>query len=328
MGSENVDSVLRGIASRRDHDEIKSSYSDVSAAMKHTGTPTNNILLSMIHSETRRNADETTSLRASVRKMELDIGNMVDNIANLVELIKIQNEIISSTMATNMGQSTPVSNRKQSSVGAEWYYQGTRLSSKYHAYACIISHLIDIVQIHIESMGKFYPDSVDCDFKLLQNTIGIVCKERCNIRSVEYRNPISVKDKDNQAFEMLYPHISSMDKNTPTVLSESMLSQICNPITRSIMQDIEWIRQRLCHIDGIMSPKQMDILKSIGNPIVTSETQDELNWNPKFITCRMSHPLAKDVAALPGLKKNEYVKLRLQGKPISEALKEAENYKK
>jgi hypothetical protein len=167
---------------------------------------------------------------------------------------------------------------------------------------------------------------VDCDFKTMENAVRIVSTERCSIASVEYKNIIGTKEKDSQPFSLLYPHIASADKKAPTTLSESMLGHICNPVTRNTMQDLEWIRQRLCHLDGVLSAKQIDVLKSIGTPLVKPGTVDELNWDTKSINPRMSHPLVREISELTKTKKDEYISLRMRGKKIQAAYNEAKIY--
>lgn len=206
-----------------------------------------------------------------------------------------QNEMTASVaLSQNADGFSQQSNKVQQ--GSSWYYQATRLSSKYHVYGCILMHLIDMVQVHMDIQGNHYPDSVDCDFKSMHNAVRIVSTERCNISSVEYNNVISVKEKDSQCFNLLYQHIASTDPTTPTTLAESMLSHICNPITRPVMQDVEWIRQRLCHLDGILSAKQIDVLKSISSPLIRQGTVDELDWDTAAIRPRLSHPLVRDIS--------------------------------
>jgi hypothetical protein len=322
MEDSNVDSLLRSIASSGVRSQIENSYTDVDGVMKEVGRPTNNVLLSAIHNETKRVADEIAKLNAKFTTLNISIESTFSEMTRLCTLIQTQNEISASN---TLNGSSDVSRNKGNATDS-WYYQATKLTSKYHVYACIIFHLMDMVQIHMDVAGQHYPDSVDCDFKAMHNAIRVVSSKICNIQGVEYRNTIALREKDSQPFEMLYPLISSSDSKTPTTLSESAISQLCNQVTRGIMQDIEWIRQRLCYLDGVLSIKQIDVLRSICHPIIKPDSDCELNWNRKLIRPRPSHPLVKDIADLPKNQKDEYMRLRMDGRDIIQAYNQAKDY--
>ena len=326
MADSNVDSLLRSIASSSITEQIGDSYADTHDAMKHTGRPTNNILLSSIHGELNRMGDDVLRVSARLSKLEETNRGILCELTRLCSLTETQNEILSSNALSTPNEQSGNNTKGKQNASGTWYYQGTKLTSKYHVYACIIFHLIDMVQMHMDVAGKHYPDSVDCDFKVMHNAVRVVSTERCRIASVEYKNTISLKEKDSQPFEVLYPLISSSDSKSPTTLSESMVSRLSNQITRGVMQDVEWIRQRLCHLDGVLSIKQIDILKSICHPIVKGDSDSELNWNEKVVKPRCCHPLSKDIAKLPKIQKDEYMRLRVHGYNIHAAYEEASGY--
>jgi hypothetical protein len=313
MSESNVDSYLQSIVSANTQNETDQSYTGVDEAMKHLGRPTNNILLSNIQSESKRTADEVLRLNSRLVSLETTVSDLLFEVSKLCKLTQQQNDILASK------------DHKQGTAGDRWY-MGTKLGSKHHFYACVIGHLIDMVQIHMDVAGLHYPDSEDCDFKSLCTAVRIVSSERCSIRSVDYKNTIILKEKDSQQLIALYPLISSADKTKPVTLSESMISRISTPITREVLQGIEWIRQRLCHLDGILSIKQIDILKSIRHPIVKEDSDSELNWDLRVVKPRSSHPLSRDIGDLIRTKKDEYIKLRMQGENVIDAYNKAKDF--
>lgn len=323
MSDSNVDSLLKKIASSKARADIDESYIELGEVMKHAGRATNNMLLSSIQDECRRNADETSRLNSRLMSIEESMSSLFSEMQRMCSLMEIQNEILSSRIINEQGSTT-----KPSIKGKEWYYQSTKLSSKNHIYACIIFHLIDMVQIHMDIAGLHYPDSFDCDLNEMQNAIRVVSGERCRIQSVEYKNNIRLKEMSSQPLELLCPLISSSDIKTPTTLSESKLSQLCNQVTRGVMQDIEWIRQRLCHLHGILSIKQIDILKSIRHPIMKVDSDSELDWDRRIVQPKSSHPLSKDIGDLIKTRQDEYMKLRMAGYSVENAYQEAKVYEK
>lgn len=325
MSGDNADSLLKSIYSTRIKNEIDDSYDGVAGALKHAGAPSNNMLLSNILSEGKRTADEVMRLNMKTEKLEQGMDNLVDSMSAICKLLEKQNEILASiSIGQGSSLSSPIS--RNTPTSQSWYYQGNKLSSRYHVYACILFHFIDMVQVHMDLKSIYYPDSVDCDFKSMQNAVRIVCTERCSIPTVEYKNTIIVKDKDSQPFDILYPIISSTDPAEPTSVTESLLSRMINPVTRNVMQEIEWIRQRLCHLQGIVSVKQIDILKSIKAPFLKQDSNHELNWDERQIRPRSSHPLVKDILELSGPQRSEYIKLRMKNKTIEVAYEAAKEF--
>ncbi len=321
----NLDSALKSIRSAKEHDELQGSYTGTGDAMKHIGAPTNHMLLTMIHSETRRNADETMRLNGTMQRLleQMSISN--SNMSAIVSLLETQTELLSANVVAGQSTSTEFVTRRQAAIDSDWFYQGIRLSSRFHIYACIIFHLIDMVQIHMEQMSKIYPDSVDCDFKTMTQAIRVVCSKRCNIPSVSFKLKIETKKMDSQPFELLYPHIASRDSKSTTTMPESALSRLDNAVVRPIFQDIHWICQRLCYLHGILSIKQIDILKSIRFPLVKD---DELDWDRNKINPRTSHPLVKEIAELSGNQKWRYTEAIMRGDKMIDALNIAKESKK
>jgi hypothetical protein len=326
MSESNVDSYLQSIVSANIQNDTDNSYTGVDEAMKHLGRPTNNILLSNIQNEAKRTADEVLRLNQRFVSLEQSIATLLSETSRLCTLTQQQNEILASRALSGLTeQSGSTMDYRQIATG-DRYYMGTKLGSKHHFYACIIGHLIDMVQVHMDVAGLHYPDSEDCDFKSLCNTVRIVSSERCNIKKVEYKNSIILKEKDSQQLSALYSLISSDDKKIPTTLSESMLSRLSTPVTREVMQGVEWIRQRLCRLDGVLSIKQIDILKSIHYPVVKEDSDSELNWDQRLVKPRPSHPLSREIADLIKTKKDEYIRLRMQGQDIIIAYENAKEF--
>lgn len=325
MSGENVESLLRSLSSTRIKNEIDDSQDGVAGALKHMGAPSNGILLSNILAESKRTADETMRLNNKIQRLEEGINRLVDGMSTMCNLLESQNEILAS-ISIGQGSSALTPILRNTPTSQPWYYQGNKLSSRYHVYACILFHFIDMVQVHMDLKNLHYPDSVDCDFKSMHNAIRIVCTERCSIPKVEYKNTIIVKEKDSQPFDLLYPIISSTDPTKPTSVTESLLSRMINPVTRNVMQEVEWIRQRLCYLEGIISVKQIDVLKSLKAPFLKQDSDHELNWDERQIKPKSSHPLVRDILELPGPQRNEYIKLRMRNKTIQDAYESAKDF--
>ena len=319
MTDTSVDALLQRISSSRIKDEVSNAYTEVGESLKEIGAPSNNMLLSYIHGETKRTGDEILRVGTRVSKLET-------HLSKICELLEKQNIILASMEINSSIPDDTGAISGKSIRGGEWWYQGTRLSSRYHVYSCIIFHLISMVQLQMDQKSIHYPDSVDCDFKTMVNSVRIVSTERCNIKEITYKNSITAKDKDDQGFGHIYPIISSKEKDFSTTMPESQLTRICNQVTRQIMQEVEWIRQRLCFLPGILSIKQIDILRSIDFPVVKAEYPDELNWNPREIKPKKSHPLASDIWELTKTQRDEYIKSKMKGKNTQEAFTIAQTY--
>lgn len=324
MSDDSVDSILRSIQSSKIEDAVSKSYTDVAETLRQSGTPSNNILLSIILSETRRGNDEIMKLTNSLTKLTSSLNTLSNSNERICELLDTQNTILASMSMSNDGSSH---HGKGTAGSAEntWYYQGVKLVSRHHVYACIVSQMIGIAQLHLDNNGVRYPDSVDCEFNLLVTSIRVVCSIASNAKGVEYKMPINAKEKGDQGFDSIYPSISSRDSKFPTTMTESNISQIINPITRDVMQIVEYIRQRLCLLECILSPRQIDIIKSISFPFNKGE---QLNWNMGSITPRASHPNSQEVGMLSANQKKVYIRERVTGKSVGESLQIASKPKK
>jgi len=288
--------------------------------MKEMGAPTNNMLLSLICAESKRTADETMRLVHRLDKLEHAMQDIGEAVKQLCDLVSKQTDILAS-LKLNEGSSYNAHTRKENGKVREWYYRGTKLTTKYHAYACILMHLMTMVELHMEHESVQYPDSVDCGFLPLQNAVRVVSTERCNVRSIDYKATIPLGSKDDQAFDNIYPIIASSDARDPVTLSESQLHRLHNPITRNIMQYLEWIRARLCLLDALLSPRQVDILKSIGQPLILPNSiNNELNFNIVELKPRASHPATQNVSALSSAQKAIFIRNRLKGQSIADSI--------
>jgi hypothetical protein len=311
MSRETVDSVLKSISSLELDNAISESYTGVEESIRQSGAPSNNTLLSIIASEIRRGNDETVKLNSSITKLNESMNSSMEK---LLESIETQNTILASMKVSSDGK--PQQNIKGRSGTDDWYYKGVKLGSRHHVVACIISQMMSIVQLQIDQMNIQYPDSVDCEFNIMVTIVRVVCSNPCRSKFVEYKASIQLKAISNQAFDTIYPYVASTEQKFPTTLTESTLNMMVNPITRDVMQEAEYVRERLCLMDCIFSARQIDILKSIRFPFTTD---NRLNWTSVKIRSKTSHPLTQEIMALASKQKEAYAKCRLEGKGIVES---------
>jgi len=317
--SDTVKQALENIASRDRDGSVRSQIREQGESMAELGAPTNNMLLASISASLATLVQRDSSSTRILNSLNDNISMLSQHIIDVKGLLETQNTILASlSIGTPDRSSTSVSKK----TGGEWYYQGVPLVSRYKVYACIISHMINMVQLHMDSIGIFYPDSVDCDFQTLSEAVRLSCTNRTSVPNTTYRNIIEIKDTGSQGLDIIYPVIASQDKNTPTTMLESRLTDISNQITRDIMQQVDWIRQRLCYMDCILSVKQIDILKSIQHPFVED---DGLNWNKDSCKPRGSHPLTHEVRSLVQTRKKIYMTERLKNIPVLAALQTAQS---
>lgn len=308
-----IESALKSIASKATRTSIESSYNDPGAVMKEFGGPSNNMLLSAIHAESKRNADEVSRLNARVDRLEAILAGIYENTEKMCEYMEVQNTLLSSQhieSSENRIQGISVNgidSRRGLSDGSTWFYAGFKLKSKSKICSCLISQLMGIVTLHMEHMNIRYPDSVDCKFTTLDLCIREISKVRCQIPSVEYKNEITIPEMGSVSLEAVLPLIASKKENSPTSLPETRLVEFATPITRDLMRAVEWIIQRLCKLEHILSPQQIDMLSSLSMPIVKPGSDGELNWNPSLIRSRRSNPLCNQVEALSPTGKTVYV---------------------
>src|SRR5665213_2834394 len=163
MDSSNNDvvSALRNIASTNTRASIEESYNDVGGVMKEVGAPSNNMLLSALHGETRRTADEVMKLNSRVVRLEEILMGVHGNIERLCELMEVQNTMMSSRHISDIDSSRPSWQASRSSTSlhdSKYFYQGAVLDGKYKICACVLLQLMDIVKLRMENMGIRYPD--------------------------------------------------------------------------------------------------------------------------------------------------------------------------
>lgn len=307
-----IESALKSIASNATRNSIEASYNDIGGVMKEFGGPSNNMLLSSIHAESKRNADELLKLNARVSRLESIMTGIYENTERMCESIELQNKLLSSQHidtkdkrdSTSIG---PMNSKRSMIDGSTWYYAGFKLNGKTKICACIISQLMGIITLHMEHMSIRYPDSVDCKFTTLELCIREIAKVRCQIPAVEYKNEIPVPEMGSPGLEAVLPLIASKNKDVPTSLPESRLIEFSTPITRELMKSIEWIMQRLRRLDHILSPQQIDMLSCMNVPIVKPGSDGELNWNPSLLKARKSNPLCNQISDLSPTGKTVYV---------------------
>jgi hypothetical protein len=290
--------------------------------MKEIGAPSNNMLLSSIHGESKRIADEVMKLGGKVERLERGLADISDLLERLCELTAAQNAVVSSTYINSPGdiQSPRIHGKSSPLVSdTKYFYQGSALSGKYTMCACVIAQLINIVKLHLENENIRYPDSVDCPFSVLVKCFQESAKVRCTIPSVVYKNEISVPEKGSPAFDVILPLVASKDGRSPTTLPESRLSELSTPMTREIIQCIEWSFQRLQHLECILSPQQIDIIKSIRFPLLRPGTEDELNWDPSVIKARKSHTIAHDVGNLSPSGKTVFIQQMMKNQGLMQS---------
>lgn len=309
-----IEGVLKSIASQATRQSIESSYNNVGAVMKEIGGPTNNMLLSAIHAETKRHADELLKINTRVSRLESLMSGIYDNTDKMCELMEQQNILLSSQhlqlidgSSTPTGPSTSSRQPRQLTESSGYFYNGFKLTSKTKIITCIISQLMDIVRLRMENSNIRYPDSVDCKFTTLDACISESSKQRCLISGIEFKGEIPIPDMGTPAFEAILPLIASVRMNNPTTLPESRLIELTTPLMRDLMLAIERILQRLSKLDHILSPQQIDILKSIKIPIIIPGSEGELNWNSSAIQPRKSNPLCDQIANMSPTGKKIYV---------------------
>ena len=317
---DRIDSMLKSISSSKVQEEVSKFYDEAGQSMKEMGAPTNNMLLNLICGESKRVGDETMRAVHRLDKIEEAILGIDDGIKQLCGLVSQQTDILASIKLGERTTSTTPA-RKENGKVRDWYYRGTKLTTKYHAYACILVHLMAMVELRMEQRLIQYPDSVDCAFLQLQTAVRVVCSNRCAVRDIDYKLPIQLGSKDDQALDNIYPIIASSQPGDATTLSESQFNSLHNPITRPIMQYLEWIRTRLCLLDGLLSPKQIDILKSIRQPLILPDSDNnELNFDVTKLRPRPSHPATQNISALPTTQKNIWIQNRMKGQSIADSI--------
>lgn len=104
-----------------------------------------------------------------------------------------------------------------------------------------------------------------------------MAKCKCRYKGIAYREIIELQEKRSQASEFLYLMVASMDKKASTTVPKYTLSNMYNSVTRGLFVYLDRVIQRLCCLDGILSVRQIDILRSIRTPVVSPDKSEELN---------------------------------------------------
>lgn len=322
MSRDTVDSVLKSISSLELDNAVSNSYTDVAETIRQTGAPSNNTLLSIILSEIRRGNDEIVKLTNSINNLNESTKSMSDK---FVESIESQNIILASMRISETGEQRQYTKSRLGNAENIWYYKGNKLANKHNVVACIILQMMSIVLTHLDIDGVTYPDSVDCGFTMMSTIVRVVSSNPCRGKTIQYKSQISLKDITDQAFDSIYPYIASRESKGMTTLTESVISSMINPITRDVMQTIEYVRERLCLMECVLSPRQIDTLRSIKFPF---NVDDKLNWDPNKIRSRSSHPNTQEVLALSSKQKEAYVLARMNANGIIESYEIACSTKK
>jgi hypothetical protein len=308
--NNDVESLLRQITSTHMLEENESSRNEQGASIKALGgAPTNNMLLSMIYAETKRNADATTDLSTYMRQTNALLEKQQEILGSLATSI----DSLSSVLALSARADSKKANSALLAVTDKdkvHYYNASPLTSKNHLYACIISHLISMVYVRMRRKAIMYGDSVDCSFEMLAHAVRVVSGTRCRISSVVYDNKITLAEKNTPVMKSMLPYIASTKQDDNTTLPESRVLKIYNDSTsEDVFVHIRFLVERLCCLDGILSPKQMDAMKSFMFPLVIIRDGEEptLNIDESKWTCSMSHPVTNMVAGLIHTKKIAYI---------------------
>jgi hypothetical protein len=307
-----ITSVLQQIASDTSKQSIDDSYNDPGGAVKEFGGGmSNNMILRSIYSETKRNADESARLNSKLNALIDAMNNMTSAIEQLSDLTESQNTIIASqyskfSESTNNTVDRQSNSRKQQLQGSGmWFYDGINIKARNLQCACLISQFIAIVKTKLDQRGIYYPDSVDCEFTVLGYCITEVTGVRCTIPSVTFKNQIEFPSTTSPVYSKILPLIASSRQYDPALLSESRLDEIQTPMTRSYIESVERVIDRLCKLEHILSPIQIDILRSFQTPIIKD---GELNFNIDMIQPRQSHPLANEISQLTPTGKKTYIR--------------------
>jgi flagellar biosynthesis chaperone FliJ len=323
---DQVTRALERIASDKTRESIQDSYNDPGSVMKEMGAPSNNMLLSVIHGECKRSADAISKLNARVERIENILIKQQSGIDKLCELMEIQNTLLASRdsqISDARLSIEPSYSRKQTpgGDGTSWHYQGSKLVNRSKICTCIIAQLIEVVRLRMENKGVFYQDSVDANFTTLDYCVRESAKLRCKIPSVKFKNPIDIPDTSKAAsgYDIILPLIASKDPSSSTTLPETRLVELTMPMTRSIMEAVARISERLCYFEGILSPQQIDMLKSIKFPIIVPGTDGDFNWDPSVIKPRLSHPMSNVINDLGPMGKVKYIQCMTEGQSMMQA---------
>lgn len=306
------------MSSRRSMEESESLRNEPGKSVKLLGSQTNSMILHNIQGECHRNAETSLDMYNIMREIRELLYEQTKHMAELTSSMKDLTEVVASNAMKSSSVSTSEPSNRSHGSGAIYYHFGTRLNGRYTAYACIIYHLIKMVYAHMESQALKYPDSTDCDFNELVMATQTVCKENCTIRTITYSIPIEMPTKKKQvAIESMYRHIGLTSQSGGATVPESNISKIYNDSTREdVFVKIGRIMERLTYLPGIVSPKQIDAMKSIQYPIAVARDDEplRLNIDPKYWKTGSSHPISNNVMQLSHTGKVAYIQQIMAGK--------------
>ncbi|VCU39280.1 BgtAc-30016 [Blumeria graminis f. sp. tritici] len=236
-----------------------------------------------IHAEVKRNADTVCRLETRISRLEASVNTMTIGISKLCELAETRNILLATKRNAQRdnglhAQQSLIGNSVQNANSSTWYYCGTKLTSRYHVCACIISHLIELVKLRMENKGIYYPDSVDSSFQVLYYCVRDCSKYSCTIPDIQFRGEIDISETNKKTtcgYASILPLVAaSQEPSAVTTLPESRLADLSTALTRPIMEPVSRIVQRMCYLDCILSPQQIDILKCINFPVTKPNTDD------------------------------------------------------
>lgn len=287
------------------------SRGDVSSSVREIGS-SNNVILGQIMSQNKEVVSQLARLATAQEAMVRLLSEAVDHMSgmrNSMEDMKLAGAM--SSMSLNTGG-------EQRNV--QYLHNGTKLTSRYHWVACVLQTFITMIEHDLSSRMVTYPDSVNCHFKDLAATVMAVCKNECNVPGITNTSVIEVGDKKRFASSDAAGLIASRDSSSSGVLTASNLHHFTTPVVAETMKEAEWVRQRLCLMDGVLSPLQVDILKSMSSPLVATDGDGyRVNYKPESVLPRNSGALHLKVRKLLATPRGVYIAERMKGRSMQEA---------
>lgn len=199
------------------------------------------------------------------------------------------------------------------------------LNNRNRVIACIVLQCIDIIKNNIERMGKFYSDNVDAQFDLVELCVRESCNNTCGIQSVAYKEKIEIPDlsKNRNCYSCIMHIIASRSPSTPTVLTEDRFKELFHTMSSSVMECTHLVIERMKHMTGILSIRQLEILKSIRYPMLDNFT-GLINWDKSLVKCGRTSPIKSKVDKLAYQCKAKYLRAILRGEPTAKVVLTAE----
>lgn len=306
-----VNALLENIASRQRATVLDSIKNEQGESIRALGAPTNNMLLSMINGEL---VQTNNMLLEAIKEMREQNRELVEQQKLMLQSIQ---DLASIMVHTSKSIPDNYSARVADTASKTRYYKSNILANKYDIYACILSHILSMIYVRMTVQSVGYPGSADCGFKELSKAVQAVSKVPCSISTVKFGDKIVLAEKSTAVIESIYPSISSSQKLSTHTLPESNLSKIYNGSTREdIFEHIYKLMDRLIYLHGILSPRQIEAIKSIKYPIVIEEDGEPLRLNIDEREWKGSrpHPVSTSILSLPDTGKKQYMALIMEGK--------------